>query len=114
MPSSTIELKTALENFTRLLAESPQYRRFVDARAEIELDPAAEEALSQHQFMQRLGLDLAEGLFEEAENVQNHPLVEEYVQAEKEFRDLCQVLNEAISQELGLDYAANCAPGGCC
>jgi cell fate (sporulation/competence/biofilm development) regulator YlbF (YheA/YmcA/DUF963 family) len=43
----------------------------------------------------------------------NHPVVQEYFTAQAELATLCQALGDALSESIGLNYAAACGVSCC-
>jgi cell fate (sporulation/competence/biofilm development) regulator YlbF (YheA/YmcA/DUF963 family) len=117
------EVYAAAHAFAEALAESDVFRAWEQAAWALRQDQAARALAGRLQTMQRelqpllmLGAVTAEQRVELEELRSNYltlPTVLAYMQAETNLRALCQAANEAVSKQMGLDFATNCA-SGCC
>ncbi len=109
------------------LQASPQFEEFQSARAAFESDPKLKQLLSRLRQLSAswrtaraagrglVGKD-AMDLAELQSSLQAHPLFVRQQDAIRSLVAMFQQVNHAVSDELGLDFAANAAPqgGGCC
>jgi cell fate (sporulation/competence/biofilm development) regulator YlbF (YheA/YmcA/DUF963 family) len=117
------EVYTAAHAFAEALAESDVFQAWEQSAWALRQDQAARALAGRLQTMQRelqpllmLGAVTAEQRLELEELRSNYltlPNVLAYTQAETALRALCQAANEAVSKQMGLDFATNCA-SGCC
>jgi cell fate (sporulation/competence/biofilm development) regulator YlbF (YheA/YmcA/DUF963 family) len=110
--------------FGTALHSSPEFVRLRTAGAALGKDDAAQQAIeafntgrSELQFEIRLGtLDAAQQA--EIERLQAAMLafstVAEYLAAQTEFEAICRETADLLTNEIGIDFAANCRSGGCC
>lgn len=120
-PASVV--KRAARDFAAALAESPQLRAFEQAAERFRQDPSAQQALQAYQERQMawralLMLNaLSPEQKAELESLQsafvNHPIVQDYFKAQTDFATLCQTLGDALSESIGLNYAAACGVSCC-
>ena len=117
------EVRAAAHAFAQALAESNVFQAWEQAAWALRQDQAAQAMAERLQAMQRelqpllmLGAVTAEQRLE-LEQLRSAyltlPTVLAYVQAETDLRALCQAANEVLSEQVGLDFATNCA-SGCC
>ncbi|HSA99010.1 MAG TPA: YlbF family regulator [Anaerolineales bacterium] len=110
-------------DFAAALAETPQYKAFEQAAERFRQDQAAQQAMEAYREKQMdwrplLMLNaLSAEQTAELEGLQNafvnHPVVQEYFKAQTELVTLCQTLGDALSQSIGLNYAAACGVSCC-
>ena len=116
-------VKRAARDFAAALAETPQFKTFEQAADCFQQDQTAQQALGAYQEKQiawraLLMLNaLSAEQRAELESLQstfvNQPVVQEYFKAQTEFATLCQTLGDAISESIGLNYAAACGVSCC-
>jgi len=119
-----IEAATGL---ARAIQSAPQWEEFQRARAAFESDPDLAMLLSRLRELSALwriaknsgrglaGTD-ASDLADLQARLQAHPLFVRQQDAVRALMAMFQQVNQILSAELGLDFAANAAPqgGGCC
>jgi cell fate (sporulation/competence/biofilm development) regulator YlbF (YheA/YmcA/DUF963 family) len=114
---------SAARDFAAALAETPQFQSFEQAAERFRQDQAAQQAMEAYREKQ---MDLRPLLMFDAsvmnnvpnsESLQNafvnQPIVQEYSKAQMELASLCQALGDALSESIGLNYAAACGVGCC-
>lgn len=114
---------SAARNFAAALVETPQYKAFEQAAERFQQDPAAQQAMEAYRQKQ---MDLRPLLMlnalsaeqtAELESLQtafvNQPIVQEYSKAQTELVTLCQAVGDALSESIGLNYAAACGVSCC-
>ena len=116
-------VKRAARDFAAALAETPQFKAFEQAAERLRQDKAAQQAMGAYQEKQiswraLLILNaLRAGQKTELEELHralvNQPVVQEYFKAQTEFTALCQALGDAVSESIGLNYAASCGVSCC-
>lgn len=116
-------VKQAARNFASTLAETPQFKSFEQAAERFRQDQAAQRAMEAYKEKQmswralmmlnalnpeqRTELEILKNAFV------NQPVVQEYFQAQTELATLCQTLGDALSESIGLNYAAACGVSCC-
>ncbi len=123
LEAAEAEVYAAARAFAETLAESDVFQAWEQAAWALRQDQAARALAERLQTMQRelqpllmLGAVTAEQRLELEQLRSNYltlPTVLAYTQTETALRVLCQAANEAISKQVGLDFATNCA-SGCC
>lgn len=116
-------VKQAARNFASVLAETSQFKYFEQAAERFRQDQAAQQALGGYQEKQLAwrALIMLNALSPEQrtelESLKNafvnQPVVEEYFKAQSELATLCQTLGDALSESIGLNYAAACGVSCC-
>jgi len=116
-------VKQTARDFAAALAETPQSKAFEQAAERFRQDQTAQQALNAYQEKQvslraLLMLNaLSPEQHTELEGLQSafvdQPVVQEYFKAQTEFANLCQALGDAISESIGLNYAAACGVSCC-
>ena len=116
-------VKRAARDFAAALAETAQFKAFEQAAECFRKDPTAQQAMSAYQEKQQSlrALIMLNALSAEQraelESLQNafvnHPIVQEYFSAQAELAALCQILGDALSESIGLNYAAACGVSCC-
>src|SRR5512134_820645 len=114
---------SAARDFAAALAETPQYKDFEQTAERFRQDQAAQQAMEAYRQKQ---MDLRPLLMlnalsaeqtAELESLQtafvNQPIVQEYSKAQTELVTLCQALGDALSESVGLNYAAACGVSCC-
>ena len=120
-PASVV--KQAAHDFAAALAKTPQFKTFEQALERFRQDQTAQQAMRAFQEKQTswralLMLNaLSPEQKMELEDLQNaffsQPVVQEYLTAQSEFTELCQSLGDALSEAIGLNYAAACGVSCC-
>jgi cell fate (sporulation/competence/biofilm development) regulator YlbF (YheA/YmcA/DUF963 family) len=116
-------VRQAARNFASVLAETPQFKSFEQAAARFRQDQAAQQAMEAYKEKQmswralmmlnalspeqRTELDTLKNAFV------RQPVVEEYFKAQSDLATLCQTLGDALSESIGLNYAAACGVSCC-
>jgi cell fate (sporulation/competence/biofilm development) regulator YlbF (YheA/YmcA/DUF963 family) len=116
-------VKQAARNFASVLAETPQFKSFEQAAERFRQDQAAQQAMGAFKEKQmnwralimlnaldaeqRTELEILKNAFV------NQPVVDEYFKAQTELATLCQTLGDALSESIGLNYAAACGVSCC-
>ena len=124
-----VDLQAAALEKARALAlaigESPAFRAFEAAQEALIADQEVNRKLQDYQRRQQEiwfartwgGADPAQGagLEEEWRGLSQTPTLRANLRAQEQLTDLLRVVTGMISQEIGIDYGAACAPaGGCC
>ncbi len=111
----------AAQALGRLLRQTAEYEAFLQALKAVNDDLTVQRLAAQmrvHQYALQWGRDGAGQHASELERLEQEmealPLVKTYRQAEMEVRRLFQAVDEIISQEAGVAFAANAKRGGCC
>ena len=113
----------AARDFAAALAETPQFKAFEQAADRFRQDQEAQQVTQAYQqkqqalrMVQMLNAVSAE---EQAELERlhhafvTHPMVQNYFEAQTELASLCQTLGDALSEAIGLNYAAACGVSCC-
>ena len=113
----------AARDFAASLAETPQFKAFELTAYAFRQNQAAQQAMQAYQQKQQsqralLMLNaLSTEQRDELERLQsafiNQPVVQEYFTAQAELATLCQALGDALSESIGLNYAAACGVSCC-
>jgi len=116
-------VKQAARDFAAALAETPQFIAFEQAAYAFRQDQTAQQVMQAYQQKQQSlrALVMLNALsaeqHDELERLQsafiNHPVVQEYFTAQAELATLCQALGDALSESIGLNYAAACGVSCC-
>ena len=119
----TSAVKQTARNFAGVLAETPQFRSFQQVAECFRHDQTAQQAMQAFQEKQRAwrALIMLNALnpeqhaeLESLKNAfMNQTVVVEYFKAQSDLVSLCQTLGNAISESIGLNYAAACG-ASCC
>lgn len=117
----------AAEILARAIRATPEWKSFENARTSFEHDAELQELVSRYrrlaglwQTAQQRGQGLmgsaAVELAQVRSQIEAHPVYQQERETAGAVLALLQKLNQRISEELGLDFAANAAPrgGGCC
>ena len=120
----TSEAREALAGFASALAETPQFRAFEEASNRLQRDEAAQQALrayqSKYESLQWLLRLNAVGPDDRAEleglqgTMMSEGSIGAYSRAQQQLAALCQAVADALSERIGLNYAAACRASGCC
>ncbi|NMC11464.1 MAG: YlbF family regulator [Chloroflexi bacterium] len=113
----------AAHDFAAALAETPQYKTFEKTAYAFRQNQAAQQAREAYQ-QKRKSLNtllmlnaLNDEQRNELEQLQSDfitlPVVQEYIDAQAELVTLCQALGDALSESIGLNYAASCGVSCC-
>lgn len=104
------------------IADSPEYRRFEEAKAAVQNDEEAQRRISEfEQLRQEFAMAKQAGQADQEtmEKVQaaqqelhSLPVMREYVEAQDDLEERLETLNEAISDPLAVDFGGKA--GGCC
>lgn len=120
-PDSVV--KQAARDFAAALADTDAYRAFEETERNLRSDAAAQSAI--HAYRRRrasLASGLRSGAIGEGEQQElgrlqqsmvEQPSVRAFLEAQERLKELCQVLGDRLSGEIGFDYASACG-GGCC
>ena len=110
-------------DFAAALAETPQFKAFEQAADRFRQDQEAQQVMQAYQQKQhalRALLMLNAVSTEEQAELERlhhvfvtHPIVQNYFEAQTELASLCQTLGDALSESLGLNYAAACGVSCC-
>jgi cell fate (sporulation/competence/biofilm development) regulator YlbF (YheA/YmcA/DUF963 family) len=126
---SGVDLQAAALEKARALAlavgESPSFKAFEAAQEALMADHEVNRRLQDYQRRQQEawfartwgGEDSAQeaALEEEWRALSQSPSLQAYLRAQERLTDVLRAVAGMISQEIGIDYGAACAPaGGCC
>jgi cell fate (sporulation/competence/biofilm development) regulator YlbF (YheA/YmcA/DUF963 family) len=116
-------VKQAARDFAAVLAETPQFRTFEQAAYAFRQDQTAQQAMQAYQQQQQslrallmlnaLNAEQRDELERLKSAFINQPVVQEYFTAQAELATLCQALGDALSESIGLNYAAACGVSCC-
>lgn len=116
-------VKQAARNFASTLAETPQFKSFEQVAERFRQDQAAQQAMEAYKekqmswralmMLNALGPEQRAELDSLKNAFLNQPVVQEYFQAQTELATLCQTLGDALSESIGLNYAAACGVSCC-
>ena len=116
-------VKQAARDFAAVLAETPQFRTFEQAAYAFRQDQTAQQAMQAYQQKQQslralvmlnaLSAEQRDELERQQSAFINQPVVQEYFTAQAELATLCQALGDALSESIGLNYAAACGVSCC-
>lgn len=116
-------VRSAARDFAAALAETPQYQAFEQAAERFRQDQAAQQAMEAYrekqmdwrplQMLNALSAEQAAELESLKNAFVDRPVVQEYFKAQTELASLCQTLGDALSDSIGLNYAAACGVGCC-
>lgn len=125
-----VALSTAIEAaeiLARAIRATPEWKSFENARTSFDHDAELQELVSRNrrlaglwQAAQQRGQGLmgsaAVELAQVRSQIEAHPVYQQERETARAVLASLQKLNQRISEELGLDFAANAAPrgGGCC
>ena len=114
---------SAARNFAAALVETPQYKAFEQAAERFRQDQTAQQAMEayrqkQIEYRPLLMLNaLSPEQRTELEILKNafldQSVVQEYFKAQSDLATLCQTLGDALSESIGLNYAAACGVSCC-
>lgn len=113
----------AARDFAAALAETLQFKAFEQTAYAFRQDQAAQQAMRAYQQKQQslhalLILNaLSAEQRDELDRLQSafidQPVVQEFFTAQTELATLCQALGDALSESIGLNYAASCGVSCC-
>lgn len=116
-------VKQAARDFAAALADTQQFKVFEQTAYAFRQDQTAQKAMQTYKQKQQslsalLMLNaLSAEQRNELEDLQsafiNQIVVQEYFTAQAELATLCQALGDALSEAIGLNYAASCG-ASCC
>ena len=116
-------VKRTARDFAAALAETPQFKAFEQVAERFRQDQAAQQAMQAYEekqiswrallMLNALSAEQQAELDELHSAFVNRPVVAEYFKAQTEFATLCQTLGDALSESIGLNYAAACG-ASCC
>ena len=116
-------VKQAARNFASALAETPEFKSFEQVAERFRQDQAAQQAMAAYKEKQMAwrALMMLNALrpeqHSELDTLKNafvsQPVVEEYFKAQSDLATLCQTLGDALSESIGLNYAAACGVSCC-
>lgn len=122
MSVDTVDTEELGRELGEHIADLPEYRAYVEAKAAVEADEATQEKVqafeqTREEFMvlRQTGNATQEDL-EELQSLQGElhdmPLMEEYLKAQEDLQERLKAINEAISAPLDVDFGGEA--GGCC
>ena len=116
-------VKQSARNFASVLAEASQFKSFEQAAERFRQDQAAQQAMEAYKEKQmawralmmlnalspeqRTELEILKNAF------LDQSVVQEYFKAQSDLATLCQTLGDALSESIGLNYAAACGVSCC-
>lgn len=113
----------AARDFAAALVEMSQYRAFEQVAERFRQDQAAQQAMAAYQEKQKtwralimlnaLSAEQSTELESLKNAFLNQSVVQEYLTAQTELVSLCQALGDALSESIGLNYAAACGVSCC-
>ena len=116
-------VKQAARDFAAALADTPEYKALDQAAGRFHDDEAAQHAMQAYQekqmalrallMLNALDDDQKAELEELRAAFMDRPVVQEYFNSQTEFVTLCQSLGDALSEAIGLNFAASCG-ASCC
>ena len=116
-------VRQSARDFAFALAETPQFKAYEEATDRLNHDTAAQQAIdafqAKRESLQALLLlnavsDADRAELQRLQNVfSSTPAVMAYAQAQADLMTICQAAADALSQAIGLNYAAACS-SGCC
>jgi cell fate (sporulation/competence/biofilm development) regulator YlbF (YheA/YmcA/DUF963 family) len=116
-------VRQSARDFAVALAETPQFKAYEEATDRLNHDTAAQQAIdafqAKRESLQAMLLlnavsDADRAELQRLQNVfSSTPAVIAYAQAQADLMTICQAAADALSQAIGLNYAAACS-SGCC
>jgi len=104
------------------IAETPEYRRFEEAKTAVEDDERAQERIAEFERMREefvAARETGEATQEDLRAIRRAqrelhdvPVMAEFLEAQSELQDRLESVNEAISEPLAVDFGGEA--GGCC
>ncbi len=114
----------AAGTFGAALRESPEFAALLRADAALQADPESNAAINAFGRRQaELQMQLTFGTLDDSQRAELEalhaamlacPEVAAYVAAQGAFGAVCAETAAMISDQIGIDFAANCRSGGCC
>lgn len=121
VPPSVV--KQAARDFAAVLSETPQFIAFEQAAYAFRHDQTAQQAMQAYREKQQslralvmlnaLSVEQRDELEYLHNAFNNQKVVQEYFQVQMELASLCQALGDALSESIGLNYAAACGVSCC-
>lgn len=119
--SLKIEPRQAAQNLGKLLRQMEVYEAFLNALQAVNTDATVKKLALQmraHQNALQWGHDgdgqHADELARLEQEMEALPIVQEYRRTEEQIRQIFHAVEEIISREAGVAFAANAKRGGCC
>ena len=119
-----VTLKEAADEFVRVLAASPVVTAFQEAKASMESDETLSGLRDQHaQLVEQFQRKQFDGTLAQADistlrtlhnQVSTHPATIRFVESKDKALAMLSSCNQAMSELLGFDFAANAAPAASC
>lgn len=116
-----VDPRQAAQKLGALLRQTPEYESFLETLKAVNSDPTVQRLGAQmraHQNALQWGRDGSEQheaeLMRLEQEVESLPIVQEYRQIEAQVIQLFRAVDELISQEAGINFAANAKRSGCC
>jgi len=113
----------AARDFAAVLAKTPEFEAFDEAQWRLHNDGAAQTAIRAFQERQQsLRMMAMLGMLSDADRrdlqrlhaeMLAQPAVQVYAEAQERLSQMCQEVDRIISQDIGIDFAANCGTGCC-
>lgn len=110
----------AAQSLGKLLAETPEYQAFLQALKEVNHDLEVQKLsarIREHNNAIQWGRGNVLEHHGEMETLQvqleSLPIVQTYHTAERTFAHLCREINQAISENAGVEFAPNARKSGC-
>ena len=110
--------------FGSALRASPEFVRLALAGDTLSADPAATAAIDAFRTRQtEVRVQLMFGTLDDAQRAELEslqavmlacPSVAAYLAALADFQAVCRETSAVVSDQIGIDFAANCRAGGCC
>jgi cell fate (sporulation/competence/biofilm development) regulator YlbF (YheA/YmcA/DUF963 family) len=104
------------------IAETPEYQRFDETKQAVEDDDEAQEKVQEFEQLRQefmLARQTGEATQEDIQKVREAqqelhdlPVMDEYLQAQKELEEKLEAVNKAISEPLAVDFGDQAS--GCC
>ena len=132
MPNMTIqapadaeaEVHTAARAFGAALKNSREFATLAAAERAISEDPAANAAIAAFEgLQQQFRAEITMGVLQDSQRAEleqcqqdmyDVPSIAAYVTATDEFQAVCRATASVVSEQIGIDFAANSRSGGCC
>lgn len=122
MSAQTTSLEDMGRELGQAIADTPEYRAFEEAKAEVEADDDVQAKISEFEqlreefmFARQAGQATKEDLEEvqqKQEELHSIPVMETFLDAKSELQSRLEDVNRAISDPLAVDFGGEA--GGCC